>query len=504
MDPTLIGLLQHCAESPHDSTPHLILADWLDDHDQSERAELVRVQCRLADWVPEIEEREGLLQRQTTLIAAHRDRWLGPIQGACTRVEFVRGLARIWVPSREFARPGFGQAYAEIRSTALVERVRLLRCQSLSRVAPRPWIGFAPSLSLAQLGLPPGALTYLLNSEHMESLIDLDLSGNDLDHQDLVHLIESNLFARLGRLALRNANLLPAGTATLLDAAPSSLRALDLAGNRLTAQTIADLQQRQPPGRVMNSLGLEFIRIPPGVFRMGSRTQEPGALNDQYPQHLVRLTRPYWLGRFAITQEDFRTVLHDNPSRFTSHSPSLPVENVDYDSALEFCRRLSDLPAERKAGRAYRLPTEAEWEHACRAGTTTAYYWGDSPSPDLFNYRAPNNSGEAVRRSPGRPMPIGSYPPNGFGLHEMHGNIWEWTSDWYSMSWYGRSPQVDPVGPAEDGEREGTRAIRGGCWHAVEICCRSAHRFGEDLDTRDDYTGFRVVMVPGERGASAP
>jgi formylglycine-generating enzyme required for sulfatase activity len=192
--------------------------------------------------------------------------------------------------------------------------------------------------------------------------------------------------------------------------------------------------------------------------------------------------------------------MNENPSRFNTGGPALPAENIDFPRAVEFCRRLSNLPAERRAGRSYRLPTEAEWEHACRAGTFTAYYWGDEPIVHLLNYRGRYDSNEPEQRHPGRTTPVGSYPPNGFGIHEMHGNVWEWTSDWYDQDWYKNSPQVDPQGPNEADEE--TRTIRGGCWHAVGICCRSAHRFGEEVDTQDDYTGFRVVMV--QTGESAP
>jgi len=492
MDATLAGLLQACVETPDDGTPHLILADWLDDHGQGERAELVRVQCRLADWVPEITEREELLARQTELLAAHHARWLGPLAERCERVEYQRGLAQVWVTGRTFASASFGEAADAARGSALVGQVRLLACKGLARVAARPWLSLAPALSLTGLGLPAGGLGPLLESDHAAGLIDLDLSGNPLDRRDVRHLAASPLFGRLARLTLRHGGLDEAAVSTLLDAATGP-RDLDLAGNRLSAEQVATLAERLPTGRVMNSLGMEFVRVPAGCFRMGSVPGDRGALNDQYPQHDVRLTRPFWLGRFAVTQGQYRAVVGDNPSRFASGGPGLPVENVNFEMVRDFCRRLSRLPAERAAGRTYRLPTEAEWEHAARAGSATAYWWGDDVSLRLCNYRGRFDSNEAEAKHPGRPLPVGSYPPNDFGLYEMHGNIWEWTADWYSPDWYDRSPDVDPAGPA-DGDHDETRAIRGGCWHAVGICCRSAHRFGEEPDTQDDYTGFRVVV----------
>ena len=135
----------------------------------------------------------------------------------------------------------------------------------------------------------------------------------------------------------------------------------------------------------------------------------------------------------------------------------------------------------------YRLPTEAEWEHAARAGTFTPYWYGTAHSLRWMNY-----IGGAVGEpeQPRQPLPVGSYPPNPFGLYEMHGNIWEWCSDYYADN-YDDHGNLDPVGPA----KVSRAVVRGGCWDAHPMCCRSAHRYGESLTRRDRFTGFRVVLV---------
>jgi uncharacterized protein (TIGR02996 family) len=493
MDVTLAGLLHDCASTPADNAPHLILADWLEDHGQGERAELVRLQCKLADWVPDWQERQALIARQDELIATHRDAWLGALAKRCQHVEFRRGLCRVWVTSRNFCAPAFGTALSDHQPTTLVEQVRITQCKSLTRVATRPWLGSVPALSLARLELNDAGLTPLLASEHLEHLADLDLTGAQLQPNDLHLLLRAPLYQRLARLVVRNTRTNEKTVQALLQAAPGSLRDLDVDGTGCPHDTLQLLEARQP-GRIMNSLGMEFVRVPAGSFLMGSVEGERGALNDQHPRHPVTLTKPFWLGRFAVTQGQYRAVMEENPSRFTSNGTALPVENVDYQQVTEFCSQLGKLKAERAAKRTYRLPTEAEWEHACRAGTFTPFITGDDPSLDFMNYRGRFDSNEPERTHPGRPLAVGSYPPNAFGVYEMHGNIWEWTSDWMEDDWYSKSPAIDPTGP-DSGD---ARAIRGGCWHAVGICLRSAHRFAENLDTQDDFTGFRVVLVEAE------
>src|SRR5262249_17753345 len=190
-------------------------------------------------------------------------------------------------------------------------------------------------------------------------------------------------------------------------------------------------------------------------------------------------------------------VMGVNPSGFTDTAgggPSHPVENLNWEDAVEFCRRLSELPAEREAGRVYRLPTEAEWEDACRAGTTTAFHYG----PGLASRQANMHGGQPYFAPAGpnleRTTRVGSYRPNAFGLYDMHGNVWEWCADWYDERYFNRVPATDPVGP-----EEGTnRSQRGGCWGAYGECCRSAYRNSSDPpDRRLNCVGMRVAMTVG-------
>jgi formylglycine-generating enzyme required for sulfatase activity len=177
-----------------------------------------------------------------------------------------------------------------------------------------------------------------------------------------------------------------------------------------------------------------------------------------------------------------------NPSHFGAatglDTRRFPVENVSWNDAVEFCRRLSVLPAEKQSGRTYRLPTEAEWEYSCRGGASsrTLYPFGNSITDKHANY---NN-----RRK--RTSSVGAYPPNGFGLHDMIGNVWEWCADWYDEAYYAKSPARDPEGPAS-GQ---LRVLRGGSWYNDASYCRAAYRDCHGPGYRNDGYGFRVVLLP--------
>ena len=258
-----------------------------------------------------------------------------------------------------------------------------------------------------------------------------------------------------------------------------------------------------------NSIGMKLRRIPAGEFLMGSPDSDPGATEDEKPQHRVRISRPFYMGVYAVVQEEYQRVMAHNPSFFsaTGHGKNkvtglntarFPVEQIRWPDAMDFCRRLSELPAEKQAGRVYRLPTEAEWEYACRAGTTTAFHCGDSLSSRQANFNGNHPYGGAAK-GPflSRSAEVGSYPPNAFGLYDMHGNVWQWCADWYGRTYYQESPVDDPRGPTQ-GSR---RVIRGGEWYGDARDCRSAFRYA-DLPTGVFYVmGFRVVMTSGDSAA---
>jgi len=233
-----------------------------------------------------------------------------------------------------------------------------------------------------------------------------------------------------------------------------------------------------PPSEIVNSVGMKLKLIPAGEFMMGSPESDDHALSHERPQHKVRITKPFYLGVYEVTQAEYEKVMESNPSRFKGGSN--PVEMVFWRDAVEFCRRLSA-----KECKTYRLPTEAEWEYACRAGTTTRYSFGDDEE-SLGEYAWYTDN------SDGKTHPVGQKKPNAWGLHDMHGNVWEWCADYYRMDYYAVSPTDDPVGP----ETATPRVFRGGCWWRVAGYCRSAYRLRFVPQPRYGSLGFRVAAVP--------
>jgi formylglycine-generating enzyme required for sulfatase activity len=311
---------------------------------------------------------------------------------------------------------------------------------------------------------------------------------------------------------------------------------------------VVDLPTRQSkaPRETTNSIGMRLIPIPAGEFDMGSR--EPAQklaqslkidakfLEDQYPLHDVRISRQFFLGACEVTVGQFRAFVKDTgykteaeadgkgswgydassskrkPWQRWMQNPGLswrnpgfpqtdehPVVHVSWNDCQAFCDWLS-----RKETRTYRLPTEAEWEYACRAGTTTRFSTGDAPE-SLKGY-ANVADRSAGQRFPDWPVaefddgyvftaPVGSYKANGLGLHDMHGNVWEWCADWYDKHYYSKSPGTDPFNKT----RGKDRVIRGGGWdYYVGGRCQSACRAAHSPSSRYDYLGFRVAAVSAE------
>lgn len=306
----------------------------------------------------------------------------------------------------------------------------------------------------------------------------------------------------------------------------------------------------EPPALITNSLGMQMQRIPAGEFQMGSDTppeqlarefpaydlRRLQKLGDEAPVHRVRITRPFYMGRHEVTVGQFRRFVqasghvpesvadgtgaygHDpqhDPARsprgdaFAGRDPRYswqnpgfaqtdehPVVNVTWGDAQALAEWLS-----RTEGQRYRLPTEAEWEYACRAGTRTHFHSGDDPAtligvanlfaaetaplwPQWQAYALPARDGFVFT------APVGSYAPNDFGLHDMHGNAWEWTADWHDDTYYARSPVDDPTGP-ESGD---VKVRRGGSWHSWPLYARCAYRNWNSPGTRYVLVGMRLVM----------
>ncbi|MDZ7619216.1 MAG: formylglycine-generating enzyme family protein [Patescibacteria group bacterium] len=241
-----------------------------------------------------------------------------------------------------------------------------------------------------------------------------------------------------------------------------------------------------------NSIGMEFVLIPPGEYMMGSPESELYRGSAEGPQHRVRITRPFYFGVYEVTQGQYEQVIGGNPSMFRKvpgHDTSrFPVDRVSWYDAVEFCRKLSAIPAEISAGRVYRLPTEAEWEYACRAGTTTQFHFGSVMDGRQANYAS--YPGEIDRKAPrvGRTTTVGSYNANAFGLFDMHGNVAEWCADWFSVDYYSQSPIDDPQGP----ESGWARIYRGGAHQGRGG--RSASRDRTRPHARSDILAFRAAL----------
>jgi formylglycine-generating enzyme required for sulfatase activity len=250
-----------------------------------------------------------------------------------------------------------------------------------------------------------------------------------------------------------------------------------------------------------DGMKLELVLIPAGRFRMGSPAEKAERSDDE-TQHRVMITRPFYIGKYEVTQEQWERVMGKNPSRFKGSKN--PVAYVSWHDCQEFLRKLNEtIPhpvatprtpplsrgereSERREG--FRLPTEAEWEWACRAGTRTRFCCGDGEADLAAHAWFAANAGSTTH-------PVGTRRPNAWGLHDMHGNVWEWCSDWYGpyeRKLKGLGWEADPPGPTTGS----CRVLRGGSWYSYPADCRSAVRDKNLPATWNGRGGFRVVVVP--------
>jgi formylglycine-generating enzyme required for sulfatase activity/predicted Ser/Thr protein kinase len=227
---------------------------------------------------------------------------------------------------------------------------------------------------------------------------------------------------------------------------------------------------------------LEMILIPGGEFLMGTPEEEDGHQKDESPQHRVKI-QPFGMGKYPVTQLQWSLIMGNNPSRF--RGDYRPVDSVSWYEAKQFCDRLSEL-----TGRKYRLPTESEWEYACRAHTTTAYSTGDYIGTDFANYNASHYCPLSNEQSRQTTTNVDQFMPNPFGLYDMHGNVWEWCEDWWHENYEG-APDDGSIWTA--GGNPVLRVIRGGSWLYFYKSCRSGNRNWYFVDRAIDYLGFRVV-----------
>jgi formylglycine-generating enzyme required for sulfatase activity len=235
---------------------------------------------------------------------------------------------------------------------------------------------------------------------------------------------------------------------------------------------------------------IEMLLIPPGTFQMGcSASQQYGCYNWENPVHTVTLTNAFYMGRYEVTQAQWQARMGSNPSYFQSASsqvpaaqvPDRPVEKVSWNTIQGFLVQTG-----------MRLPTEAEWEYAYRAGTTTAFhgYTGNLSGTNADNLVG--NIGWYSANSNSQTRPVGGKLANGYGLHDMSGNVWEWVNDWWSSSYYSSSPQNNPTGPASGA----IRVVRGGSWGYFTVFLRASDRYDDSPDNAYSYIGFRVARAP--------
>jgi formylglycine-generating enzyme required for sulfatase activity len=274
---------------------------------------------------------------------------------------------------------------------------------------------------------------------------------------------------------------------------------LYLSTGALTAQ--AHQFDGAKPGDQRTIAGIALCWCPGGTFRMGSPPSEPERRPGEN-QVNVTLTRGFWIGKYEVTQGEWKRVVGDFPGEFTAgEGEKFPVYSVNFAEAEEFCRRLTamarasgELPPDWE----FRLPTEAQWEYACRAGTTTATSFGDSLSSSQANFQGKPYNGGAEGPSLKRTAPVGSYPANPWGLHDVHGNVFEWCRDWdHGFLVGGKDPDLYNAKSTALAARNGakSRVRRGGCWADDGWPCRSAFRLRFEPERRADHIGFRVVCV---------
>jgi formylglycine-generating enzyme required for sulfatase activity len=238
-----------------------------------------------------------------------------------------------------------------------------------------------------------------------------------------------------------------------------------------------------------NGVLMEYVLIPAGDFMMGSNERI-----GENPVHRVEIVKPFYMSKYEVTQEQYERITGINPSHFRGIKH--PVEQVSWNSAKEFCILLSQ-----RMGFSFSLPTEAQWEYACRAGSTGKWCFGDDEN-ELNEYAwyfrnsgdnqltGENNFNELIENNC-KSHPVGEKKPNAFGLYDMHGNVWEWCLDWFDEKYYGQSTTYDPQGPWQGL----SCVLRGGGWNSDALDCRSANRSRDVIDDRNDLLGFRVIAA---------
>jgi formylglycine-generating enzyme required for sulfatase activity len=305
----------------------------------------------------------------------------------------------------------------------------------------------------------PAPVTVDPRAVEMELWGAIKESRDPADYEDYLKRYPTGVYEGVARAKIRTLRAAASPSATQPVTQPTSPPATSTAKPQMADKAI-DLG-----GGVL----LEMVLLPAGSFDMGSNNGYP----DEKPVHRVTITKPFYLGKYEVTQGQWKAVMGTNPSKFTGND-ELPVEQVSWEECQEFIRRLNA-----RTGLEFRLPTEAEWEYACQAGASGDYA-GNLDQMGWYDKNS-NNTTHSV----------GQKQPNAWGLYDMHGNVWEWCADWYGDTYYNGSPGTDPKGPSGGS----VRVNRGGCWGSVASYCRSAYRFWGLLGSRSPILGFRLART---------
>ena len=343
-----------------------------------------------------------------------------------------------------------------------------------------------------------------LTEAEVESISKPILDAAEEDHQEKVRQVEKLVAADSETDVTDNQplNLTVSPSATSVThplPPPLQLRSLHFQTATIDTNKGGEISYRSEQAdyfiEELGNAALEMVAIPGGTFLMGSPDNELGRDNSESPQHRVTV-QPFFMGKVTVTQAQWKAVallpkanldLKTNPSKFRGNDR--PVEQVSWHDAIEFCDRLCT-----KTGKPYRLPSEAEWEYACRAGTTTPFHFGETIAADLANYDGKYIYGSGVKGQYRKEtIAVASFPPNAFGLYDMHGNVWEWCSDCWHEDYQGA-----PIAESTWTDRKSAKKrLRGGSWYVTPGYCRSAKRGGSTPDSRPgsrhDVIGFRVV-----------
>jgi formylglycine-generating enzyme required for sulfatase activity len=398
-----------------------------------------------------------------------------------------------------------GQIWRDEIPKAIKASQIFLACLSAKSANKQGYIQRELRIALDTLGeMLPGTIFFIpMRLEECE-IPDLRMSEVGLNLRDIHRLDywEEDGFEQLERAIGYQFKLEPEEPKQLLSVFNFEIVRVNAKGEQIKKESKQSQYFREDLG---NDITLEMVAIPGGTFLMGTEDEEIERLVKKFnldgfrwerPQHRVTVSS-FYMGRYPITQSQWKAIaatakididLETNPSKFKGDE--LPVEQVNWYDAIEFCARLSKL-----TGREYRLPSEAEWEYACRAGTTTPFYFGETITGELANYRASETyAGEAKGEYREETTPVGQFPPNAFGLYDMHGNVWEWCAD----TWHDNYDGAPTDGSAWIKNGDDNRSpLRGGSWYYFPNKCRSAYRFNYYRRGIGNNNGFRVVCGAG-------